>query len=282
MESESLRIVTVGVSEATKLLITKSLSPLCVEFHAQKSSDELARTLLARGLGAGCVLIDADGLEDGGRAYCMTARGVDGKIPILILGSGQDKNYYMDAIRWGATGFFMKPVKDDALKSKLMECYLARGNRNVETVSFDLERYLRGEFGKAEKGGYGLSFMLATVLLDDPGESGSIMSRLYYLNMVYENMRRMFGDTEAFIRLNFSYCLGVLPFRGNREAESFSGRMHAFFEELRGRMGIPPAVRLAAAFATYPDDAERFMEVQRVLAERMRANTGCEPLEWFD
>jgi hypothetical protein len=282
MDGESLLIVSVGVSEAAKLFIQKSLSPMDVAFRTQKSSDELARTLTSRGLGAGCVLIDSDGLEDNGRAYCVAARGVDGRIPILILSSEQDKNYYMDAIRWGATGFVMKPLKADALKVKLMECYLTRRNRNVETVSFDLERYLRGEFGKAEKGGYGLTFMLATLLLDDPAERDNAMSQTYYRNMAYENMKRLFGDTEAFVRLNFRYYLGVLPFCGKKEAEVFSGRLQAFFAELQRKNGLPSSVRLAAAFATYPDDAEKFMEVQRVLAERMRANTGGAELEWFN
>jgi DNA-binding response OmpR family regulator len=278
---ESMLIVAVGVPETTKVLIKSRLSPLGVDFRVPRSPEELAQVLNARNVSVSCVLVDGDYQEDHGKSCCATVRAVNRNLPVLIISSEQDKNYYIGAIRWGASGFIVKPFKDDTLRTKLMECYNAQSAKNVEMITFDLEKYLMGEFRKAEKGHFSLSFMFATVVLDDPEEQGNMMSQAYYLNLFYENIRHLFWDTDAFIRLNFKYYLGVFPFCGQKNIETLSGKIQASFNRLYKDKNMPAYVRLVTAFSSYPDDSERFLDVQRVLADKVRMLMGDMNIDWF-
>ena len=281
MAAETMLIAAVGVPETTKMLIRTKLGPLGVEFRVPKNNEYLAQMLNARNVNVSCVLIDGDCLEDRGRSCCTAARNVNRNLPILVLSSEQDKTYYIGAIRWGASGFIVKPFKDDALRTKLMECYNAQSIKNVEFITFDLQKYLMGEFRKAEKGNFSLSFMFATVVLDDPEEQGNMMSQAYYLNLFYENIRHLFWDTDAFIRLNFKYYLGVFPFCGKKNIETVDGKINAAFNRLYTEKNMPRYVRLVLAFSSYPDDSDRFLDVQRILADKVRMLMGDANIDWF-
>jgi DNA-binding NarL/FixJ family response regulator len=281
MAVEPMLIVSVGVPETTKFLIKTKLKPVGVEFRAPRSNEELAQTLNARNLNVSCLLVDGDYQDDRGQACCTIARSVNRNLPVLIMSSEQDKSYYVHAIRWGASGFIVKPFKGDALKTKLLECYNAQNAKSVEFITFDLEKYLMGEFRKAEKGRFSLSFMFATVVLEDPEEQGNMMSQAYYLNLFYETIRHLFWDTDAFIRLNFKYYLGVFPFCGQKDIETVTKKIHAAFNKLYAEKHVPRYVRLVLAFASYPDDSERFLDLQRMLADKVRMLMGDANVDWF-
>lgn len=281
MADEMMHIVSVGVPETTKLLIKSKLSPLGVEFRPAHSPDELVPLLNARNVNISCVLIDSDYQDDRGLACCVAVRGINKNLPVIIISGEQDKGYYIGAIRWGASGFIVKPFKDDALKTKLMECYNSQSGKNVEAITFDLEKYLIGEYRKAEKGHFGLSFMFATVVLDDPEEQGNLMSQTYYLNLFYETARRLFWDTDAFIRLNFKYYLGVFPFCSQKNVVTLTAKIYSAFNKLYTEKNMPHYVKLVTAFASYPEDSERFLDVQRILADRVRMKMGDANIDWF-
>ncbi len=57
--------------------------------------------------------------------------------------------------------------------------------------------------------------------------------------------------------------------------------MNGAFQELYASRGMPAYVRLVTAFSTYPDDGERFPDVQRALSDRARVKTGDARFEWF-
>jgi CheY-like chemotaxis protein len=237
--------------------------------------------LASRSLDISCVIVDGDYQDDKGLSCCTAVRKADKDLPVLILSSETERNYYINAIRWGASGFIVKPFKADALKTKLMECYSARSNKSVDVISFDLERYLLGEFRKAAKGHYSLSYMFAAVIINDPEEQGNQMSRVFYLNMLYETLRNQFWDTDMFIRLNQKYCLGVFPFCGQKNIDTLINKINTAFNALYTGRNLPTYVRLVTAFSTYPDDSERFLDLQRILADRVRMKMGDSTIEWF-
>lgn len=281
MAGESMLIVSAGVPETTKMLIRSKLNPLTVEFQMPRSTDELRHLLNSRNITVGCVLIDSDGQEDKGQAFCKAVRLINKSVPVIVLSSEKEKFFYVDAIRWGVSGFVVKPLGDDILKAKLVECYHAQAETNVEMITFDLEKYLLGEFRKAEKGHFTLTFMFATVKLDDPEEQGNAMSHAYYLNLFYDTIKKLFWDTDAFIRYNARYYLGVFPFCGKANIITLEGKMHAAFTELYSSRGMPAYVRLVTAFSSYPDDGTRFLDVQRVLSDRARVLMGDTKFEWY-
>ena len=281
MAGESMLIVTSGLTETTKMLIRSKLVPLALDFQTPKSPDELRQLLNSRNITVSCVLIDSDVPDDKGQSFCLAVRGINKTVPVIVLSSEKDKLYYVNAIRWGASGFVVKPLGDDTIRNKLMECYHAQNEKNAEMITFDLEKYLLGEFRKAEKGHFSLTFMFATVRLDDPEEQGNAMSHAYYLNLLYETIRKLFWDTDAFIRYNSKYYLGVFPFCGKTNLVTLESKMHAAFQDLYQSRGMPTYVKLIAAFSSYPDDGMRFLDLQRVLSDRARVLMGDTKFEWY-
>lgn len=281
MAGETMLIVSLGILETTKLLIRSKLVPLAIDFRTPRTSDELLQMLNSRDINISCVLIDSDYQDDKGQATCRAIRSINKTVPVVVLSSEQDRSYYINAIRWGVSSFIVKPYKDDAIRSKLLECYQAQSEKSVEIISFNLEKYLLGEFRKAEKGQFSLSFMFATVSLDDPEEQGNMMSQTYYLNLFFETIRHLFWDTDAFIKLNSRYYLGVFPFCGQKNVEILMNKVISSFNTLYSAKNMPAYVRLVTAFSSYPEDGTKFLDLQRTLADRVRAKMGDSKIEWF-
>lgn len=281
MANELMVIVAIGVLETTKLLVRSRLAPVAVDFRTSRGTEELAQMLNSRSVNIACVLVDSDYQDDKGYALFRSVRRVNKGVPLVIISSETDRNFYVNAIRLGVTSFIVKPFKDDAIRTKLLECYHSQCDKSVEMITFNLEKYLLGEFRKAEKGNFCLSFMFATVTLDDPEEQGNMMSQAYYLNLFYETIRHLFWDTDAFIRLNSKYYLGVFPFCGQKNLEVLTGKINTAFSALYKEKNMPPYVKLITAFASYPDDGEKFLEVQRILADKVRGLMGDAQLDWF-
>ncbi len=281
MAGDSMLIVTSGLPETTKMLIRSKLTPLALEFQTPKGNDDLRRLLNSRNIIVGCVLVDSDTNDDKGRTFCTSVRAINKSVPLIVLSSEKDKAYYVSAIRWGVTGFVVKPLGDDTIRAKLMDCYHAQSEKSAEMITFDLEKYLLGEFRKAEKGKFSLTFMFATVRLDDPEEQGNAMSHAYYLNLFYETIKKLFWDTDAFIRYNSKYYLGVFPFCTKENVAILEGKMRAAFSELYTNRGMPQYVKLVSATSTYPDDGARFLDVQRILSDRARILMGDIKFEWY-
>lgn len=281
MARDIMMIVAVGLPEATKFFIKNKLQPLTANFSVPGSNEELKSLMNMRNMNIGCVLLDTDYIDDRGLSACEAIRSVNKKVPIYVLSSESDRNYYVKAIRWGVSGFILKPFKDDSLRVKLLDCYHAQSEKNAEMITFDLEKYLFGEFRKAEKGSFPLTFMFATVHLDDPEEQGNPMSHAYYLNLFYETIRKLFWDTDAFIRYNSKYYLGVFPFCGKANITTLTGKMHAAFEALYTERAMPAYVKLVTAFSSYPDDSRLFLDLQRMLSDRVRLQMGDHMVDWF-
>lgn len=281
MAADTMIIVAISVPETTKTLIRGKLSPLALEFRTPRTPEDLHQLINARNVNIGCVLLDSDYLEDKGFGCCRAIRAVNKVVPIVVISSETDKAYYINAIRTGVSSFIVKPFKDDSLKHKLLECYQTISDKSVEMITFNLEKYLLGEFRKAEKGRFPLSFMFATVLLEDPEERENLTSQVYYLNLLYDTIRGLFWDTDAFIKLNSRYYLGVFPFCGRDNVETISQKIHKPFNALYITKNMPTYVRLVTAFSTYPDDSNKFLDLQRLLADRVRATVGDFKIDWF-
>jgi two-component system, chemotaxis family, chemotaxis protein CheY len=281
MADETMIIVAAGLLETTRLMVRSKLVPVAVDFRIPHGAEELAQQLNMYKQGISCVLIDSDYQDDKGMSICKVVRNNNKTMPIIVISSETDRNYYINAIRWGVTSFLIKPFKEDALRSKLLECYHSQSEKAVDMITFDLEKYLLGEFRKAEKGSYGISFMIATIMLDDPEGQGNLMSQAYYLNLLFEAMRLLFWDTDAFIRLNSKYFLGVFPFCGRKNLPILTHKINTAFNSLCISRNLPVYVKLVTAFASYPEDSQKFLELQRILADKVRSQMGDLKIDWF-
>jgi hypothetical protein len=186
-----------------------------------------------------------------------------------MLSSEQDKIFYVNAIRWGVTNFVVKPIRDDTLRQKLLQCTSSATERHADVIAFNLPKYLRGEYRKAVKGNFSLSLMFATVVLTDDEDKNNPVSQAYYANLFCESIQGLLWDTDQYIKFNSKYYLGVFPFCGRVNLAILRQKIDNAFHSLYTKMNIPDYVGLVTAFVSYPDDAHEFQDLQQVLVERV-------------
>jgi CheY-like chemotaxis protein len=281
MSSDVMTIVTLGVMETIKNFIREQLSHMALDIKSLRTTEELSTFLGNRNINTNCVLIDTDYLLDKGQNFCRTARTYHKSVPILMLSSERDKLFYINAIKWGVTGFVVKPFKNETLRGKLLECSPSATEKNTEMITFDLHKYLKGEHRKAEKGNFSLSLMFVTVVLMDVEDQNDPASQSYYSNLFYKSIKDLFWDTDAFIKFNSKYYLGVFPFCGRKNLVTIRQKINDAFNALYTEKNMPESVELVTVFATYPDDAQLFEDLQKILVERVDEMVSDSRIEWF-
>lgn len=269
MPTETMIILTLGVPESFKAPLREQLNPLVLLLQDVRTEQELATLLGKRGLQVHCVLMDSDYFLDKGQKFCRTARTAHSTVPILMLSSEKDKQHYINAIQWGVSAFVMKPMRDDTLRKKLMSYAPNTLRRSTEFITFDLQRYLVGEHRKAAKGGYGLTVLFATVV--PQGAMGSITpaSLAYYGTRFADSVQAMLWETDAFIKFNTRYYLGVFPFCTADSREILEEKLRDTFQALCQDRSMPENVRLATAYASYPEDGEEYQDLMDTLVNRV-------------
>ena len=281
MSSEVMTIVALGVMETVKSYIREKLPQVALTFKSLRTTEELSTLLGNRNINTNCVLIDSDYLLDKGQNFCKTARNYHKSVPIIMLSSEKDKLFFVNAIKWGVTSFVIKPFQEDTLRNKLLECSPSVTEKNAEMITFDLHKYLKGEHRKAEKGGFCLSLMFATVVLMDAEDHNDVASQSYYSSLFYESIKGLFWDTDAFIKFNSKYYLGVFPFCGQINLITVRQKINDAFNALYTDKNMPEYVKLVTVFATYPDDAQKFEELQKALVDRVKEMVADSRIEWF-
>lgn len=269
MPTETMTILTLGIPENVKTYLREQMSPLALLLQDVRTEQELSSLLGKRGLQVHCVLIDSDYFLDKGQKFSRTARTAHSTVPILMLSSEKDKQHYINAIQWGINAFVMKPLRDDTLRKKLLTYAPDILHRSTEFITFDLQRYLVGEHRKAAKGGYGLTVLFATVV--PQGAMGSITpaSLAYYGTRFADSVQVMLWETDAFIKFNTRYYLGVFPFCTADNREILEEKLWDTFQALCQDRSMPENVRLATAFASYPENGEDYEDLMDTLVHRV-------------
>lgn len=269
MPTETMTILALGVPESFKIYLREQLSPLALLLQDVRTEQELSTLLGKRGLQVHCVLMDSDNFLDKGQKFSRTARTAHSTVPIVMLSSEKEKQHYINAIQWGVSAFVMKPLRDDTLRKKLLTYAPNTLQRSTEFITFDLYRYLVGEHRKAAKGGYGLTVLFATVV--PQGAAGSITpaSLAYYGTRFADSVQAMLWETDAFLKYNTRYYLGVFPFCTADSREILEEKLRDTFLALCQERSMAESVRLATAFASYPEDGEDYEELMGTLVHRV-------------
>lgn len=188
--------------------------------------------------------------------------------PIVIFTTESSRSFFIEAMLQGATECVVKPFKEDALSQTLSK-YLMPGIQQKETVTFDLSRYLKGELKKAEKGHYAVSAMVMALSLKNGAEPYDIKSNTAG-NILYENLKELFWETDAFIRFASKYYLGVFPFCDEKNTQIISRKIQNSFEELREEYKLLNYFDLVTVYVSYPYDIGESAKIYELLLARIK------------
>lgn len=185
--------------------------------------------------------------------------------PILVLTSGRSRNFFVEATLQGASDFVIKPFLDQTLISKVYKYLIPSTENHIELVALDLNRYIKGELRKAEKG----SFPISLMFLHFENSQSEAINDAHMNVVVFENIRDLFWDTDIFIRFASKYYLGIFPFCDENNTSVIEAKMNARFEELKQKNQPLRDYNMISVFASYPFDTDDTTKVYDMLIHRI-------------
>ena len=214
------------------------------------------------------VLLDLDIEEDYAVSLLKETRERLENTPIIIMTKAQQRGYFIEALLHGATDFIIKPFSNDILLQKVMK-YLVPEVQQNDTVTFDLSRYLKGELRKAEKGHFAISAMVLA-LDPKPGVSNDYTSSKLAGNILYENLKDIFWETDIFIRFEAKYYLGIFPFCDEKNTKIISQKIESSYELLKQNEKILKDYDLISVYVSYPFDTNDSTKIYELLLSRVK------------
>jgi len=186
--------------------------------------------------------------------------------PIIVLTSGAKRNYFVEAMLQGATDFIIKPFNESTLVTKAFKYLMPDTDNQIELVSLDLQKYIRGELQKAEKGKFPLSLMF----LNFENGARELSKDTRSSTVLFDGIRDLFWDTDIFMKFGAKYYLGVFPFCDEQNTEIVKQKMKARFEELKASDPALSEFAMMSIFVSYPFDTPDASKVYDLLIQRIR------------
>lgn len=237
---------------------------ICV--YDADSKYKLYNTIDQVGDGASLVILDLDIEHDLAIATLKeTRQKAKSSTPILVMTSARERNFFVEAMLSGASDFILKPFTNEVFLSKVWKYLYPESAPDEEIVTTNLDHYLKGELRKAEKGNFALSVLfLAFEREGDEGESPAAEA------YIYENMKKLFWDTDIFMRFAGKYYLGIFPFCGEDNTGTIGQKIQSEFEKLKETNDMLRGYREMHAFVSYPADTCETAKVYELLLSRVR------------
>ena len=188
-------------------------------------------------------------------------------IPIIVMSAEAKKTEFIEAKLRGATDFIIKPFDDRFFLEKIQKCLAQPDAVCSEKISIDLNRYIKGELKKAEKGNFPLTMLF--VYLENIGED---KLREHETNTyIFNCLKKQFWDTDLFVRFASEHCLGIFPFCGNSSTVILQTKIELHFQELKENNDILKDYNLMCAYITYPYDTPDKDQVFSLFVGRINA-----------
>lgn len=202
------------------------------------------------------------------------------QIPILMISSGNNTSFFSKAITLGVDDIVIKPFTDDFLRDRILKLINNSRGKNVEIISLGLFKYLKGEFLKARKGNYSLTFMLTTLKFEYE-EEFTQKEKIFFLDSYFDCLKGLFWDTDLFIKFNSRYYLGVFPFCDVKNAQIIYKKNAESFETLIEKNVLPSNSNMAVAFVSYPDEFDSVENGFLKLMEKIQTDFSDYDLEVY-
>ncbi|MBN2852491.1 MAG: response regulator [Clostridia bacterium] len=228
-------------------------------------NEEKLFTSLDKDVDISIVILDVEVAEENAARLIKQTRKSVKDIPIIILSSGSDKQFYMKAMLQGATDFVIKPFNNDILIQKVFKYLNEDSNNGVEFITMDLNRYIKGELKKAEKGNFPISLMFLYFDNNEKYDINSVKNNSF----IFKNMQDLFWDTDVFIRFASKYYLGVFPFCDEVNTKVVSNKLNTRFQELKEANSFLADYNLVQKFVSYPFDTIESDQVYKMLIDKI-------------
>lgn len=203
------------------------------------------------------IIIDIELKDEDGFKVIREIRDKNKTIPIIILTANNHRETFIKGIFHGATDYVLKPFDDLLLKDKIYKVLASSNNENevATELIFNLPFFLHSEFLKSKKGKYSTSVMMTTLFKPVNLHSNEIESEYITLsNIVYDELKGIFWDTDIFTKYGSQSFIGVFPFASKLNIDMILTKINQRFKDLKENNNKLNDYFLANEFISYPED----------------------------
>lgn len=193
------------------------------------------------------ILLELEPDEDSLALVRQAKRGCFSRIPLLILARAADRQAVFRALSCGADDYLIKPFHYSILTERLAKALKTNRAEDAltEYVTFNYHELLELELKRAYRGKQPLSLLLISFLFPLQTSAGQIVSFL-------EGLLR---DIDAVVRYSQHEFLVILPMTGKDGALHVLEKINIAINSMDYLSETPGQIRLAAAVASFPEDA---------------------------
>ena len=196
-----------------------------------------------------------------------------GRIPVVVLTSVCKKEVITRCLYEGAADYILKPFKDEYLRERLVKYIDIEKLTESTVLQFNLKDFLGSEIHKAKKGNY--CFSLLKIQFDSVDEKEAAMTNpcfYQYEQVIYEEMKSLFWESDLYIQHGYQCHLGFFPFCDERNRKLVLDKIESRFEGFKSREPNVRDYSIAYTFASYPKDGETASELLRNLSVKTTAD----------
>lgn len=216
---------------------------------------------------AALILLDLDMGQKSAMNFLIETKKKANATPIIIMTSETKKTLFIEATLQGATDFIIKPFTDKLLIEKIQKCLAAPNSNSSQSITMDLNQYIKGELRKAEKGNFPLSLMFMYFENNSEDKSSEHETNTFIFNY----MKKQFWDTDLFIRFASEHGLGIFPFCGEKNTIILKTKIELKFEEFKRANERLKDYNMVCAFISYPYDTTETNKVFSLFIGRINA-----------
>lgn len=250
---------------ALKIRIDKALEGMDVVVSEAGEEKMFLEMLDEAGNGYSLVIIDLPPDRDAGLKLIMKTRYRVKDTPILVLSDSSREKFYFEAILKGASDFIIKPFRDLTLVEKVNKHLGNEQSYKIEFITMDLNKYIKGELRKAEKGKFPLSLML--LHFENTAKEGIVDQKLS--EVIFNGLSDIFWDTDVFLKFASRYYLGVFPFCDESNTKIILSKMKERFSSMQNEYRGARDYEMVVSFSSYPYDSDDTDRIFQILIDRM-------------
>ena len=194
------------------------------------------------------------------------------QIPVLVLSSTSKKEIITKCIVEGAADYILKPFEHKLIRDKILKFV----GRNIVdevyediNVKFSLGKYLLHEMYKARKGNYAFSLFRVIFHLDVKEEEFSDLKTFKYLDLIFEEMKSLFWETDVYVHYNRWSHFGFFPFCTTESIPFIKHKVDAKFAQIISANPEIANLVMKYDFTTYPVDGSTIEELLKELSNRL-------------
>lgn len=194
-------------------------------------------------------------------------------LPIVVLTPLNDREYFVRAMELGVRDYILKPFVDNLFWERISNLMEMKNGFEKIKVELELGSYIDGELRRAEKGEYGVSIMITT-LLRDSGEDEANKEQEFLNRSIkmYDEFKALFWVTDLFTYYGTQSFIGVFPFCDKKNSEIIHAKMTEKFENLKKNDADFDEHHMEISWITFPDDGRDRMELMKRLRQIQKEN----------